>query len=447
MDTSLFSLDDYSKMILKGQEDSTNHPEKWENKHFTLGYENSYFDGETLHLHLYGTMYLNTCQYNCWIAYDKNGVPIRFKLDTMKNMNAIFANTNGTGLSWTFTGEDVPNSNPNVLSHMILPQTTEMATAFQSCDVSRIRLQNDIVVQTRHAFSHCPKLFDFSITTSNPKIKPLSKVVSARGMINSYTAPNLERVKNRYKISGLKNTEWKNTDPRYYAEWCNIVENACRDNKTLFEKYKNEKDTSKWKTNCWKPALDKLANREETFCYDMDELREANFMLLSFSRVSDSGKTWADEDNGDIGSNKWYTITDSIYPYSTNQPLVLNNERILDFKKIEVRTPKLLSGVGMFWNRPLTVAEAEIFAESLRNLNEQVELNENDKTNFWVALGKNKSTLTYKEAFDTYISKDFDVKVINKITNKTYSDSTETNKINAFRNYISNYSHTYSPFR
>ena len=246
MDTSLLSLDDYSKMILKGQENSTNLPDKWENKHFTLGYENSYFDGETLHLHLYGTMYLNTCQYNCWIAYDKNGVPIRFKLDTMRNMNALFANTNGSGLSWTFTGEDVPNSNAGGDSHMILPQTTQIGTAFQSCDVSRIRLQNDVIVQTRHAFTHCPKLFDFSITTSNPKkIKPLSKVVSARGMINSITAPNLERVKNRYKISGLKNDDYKKADgkadgkqyvdPRYYAEWCDIVENACEANKTLFE--------------------------------------------------------------------------------------------------------------------------------------------------------------------------------------------------------------------
>jgi len=54
-------------------------------------------------------------------------------------------------------------------------------------------------------------------------------------MFNSITAPNLERVKNRYKIHGLKNDKWSNTDPRYYAEWCNIVENACKDNKTLFE--------------------------------------------------------------------------------------------------------------------------------------------------------------------------------------------------------------------
>ena len=148
MDSSLDSLDDYSKMVLKGEDAIQNLPTYWENendakdvpRHFTLGYEKSYFDGEKLHLHLYGTMYLNTCQYNCWIAYDKNGVPIRFKLDTMKDMNTLFANTNGSGLSWTFTGEDVPNSSPDVDSHMFLPQTTQMRAAFQSSDVSRIRL-------------------------------------------------------------------------------------------------------------------------------------------------------------------------------------------------------------------------------------------------------------------------------------------------------------------
>lgn len=463
MDSSLDSLDDYSKMILNGYE--SNKPDKWENKHFTLGYENSKFDGETLHLHLYGTMYLNTCQYNCWIAYDKNGVPIRFKLDTMKDMNTLFANTNGSGLSWTFTGEDVPNSSPDVDSHMFLPQTTQMRAAFQSSDVSRIRLQNDILIETRHSFTHCTKLFDFSITTSNPKeIKPLSKVISARGMFNSITAPNLERVKNRYKINGLKDDKWSNTDPRYYAEWCNIIENACKDNKTLFETNKKVTDTSTWKKNCWKPALEKLANREETFCYDMDELREANFMFQSNSRVWDSGKTWPDEKNIDdviVGSKKWYNITDTIYPYSTGQPLVLNEERLLDFKKIEVRTPKLLSGVGMFWNRPLTVEEADIFAESLRDLNEQVELNEDVKTKFWDKLGVNQSTLSYKEAFETYINghkiydealekyitKELDVKVINDILGKKYPNSTETDRINAFRNYISNYGHSSSPFR
>jgi hypothetical protein len=148
MDSTLDSLPEYSKMLLKGQNKIQNLPTYWkeedkekdDSRHFTNGYENSKFDGETLHLHLYGTMYLNTCQYNCWIAYDKNGVPIRFKLNTMRNMNALFANTNGSGLSWTFTGENVPNSNEDGDSHMFLPQTTQMATAFQSCDVSRIRL-------------------------------------------------------------------------------------------------------------------------------------------------------------------------------------------------------------------------------------------------------------------------------------------------------------------
>lgn len=196
--------------------------------------------------------------------------------------------------------------------------------------------------------------------------------------------------------------------------------------------------------------MDKLANIEETFCYDMDELREANFMFQSNSRVWDSGKTWPDEKNIDdviVGSNKWYNITDGIYPYSTGQPLVLNEERLLDFKKIEVRTPKLLSGVGMFWNRPLTVEEADIFAESLRDLNEQVELNEDVKTKFWDKLGVNQSTLSYKEAFETYMSEEFDVKVINDILGKKYPNSTETDRINAFRNYISNYGHSSSPFR
>ena len=196
--------------------------------------------------------------------------------------------------------------------------------------------------------------------------------------------------------------------------------------------------------------MDNLANREETFCYDMDELREANFMFQSNSRVWDSGKTWPDENNVDdviVGSKKWYNITDTIYPYSAGQPLVLNEERLLDFKKIEVRTPKLLSGVGMFWNRPLTVEEADIFAESLRDLNEQVELNEDVKTKFWDKLGVNQSTLSYKEAFETYMSEEFDVKVINDILGKKYPNSTETDRINAFRNYISNYGHSSSPFR
>lgn len=468
-DTSLSSLDDYSKMLLKGQDAIQNLPTYWENendaedvpRHFTLGYEKSSFDGETLHLHLYGTMYLNTCQYNCWIAYDKYGVPIRFKLDTMRNMNNLFANTNGTCFSWTFTGEDVPNSDGDGDSYMILPNTTKISASFQGSDVSRIRLQNDIVVQAHQAFTHCPKLFDLSITSSNPKeIKPLSKVILARAMVGSYTAPNLERVKNRYKIHGLKNNNYKKgvggaydgkqyVDPRYYAEWCNIVENACDANKTLFEKYKTVEDTSEWKKNCWQPALENLENRNENFCYDMLELREANFMLPSFTRVEETTATWADEDNDNVtvGSNKKYSVSDNSYLYSNNQPLILKDERTLDFKKIEIRTPKLLSGVGMFWNRPLTVSEAEIFAESLRDLNEEVDLNENNKTNFWAALGENKSTLTYKEAFETYMSEDFDVKVINKIANKNYSDSTETNKINAFRNYISNSGHSCSPFR
>jgi hypothetical protein len=308
------------------------------------------------------------------------------------------------------------------------------------------------LVQTRHAFTHCPKLFDFSITTSNPKeIKPLSKVISARGMFNSYTAPNLERVKNRYKISGLTNNNWGKTDPRYYAEWCNIVENACEANKTLFEDNKG-KDISTWKTDCWQPALKNLENRNENFCYDMDELREANFMLQGFSRVSEiAGVVWEDEKNKDdviVGSNKKYNISDNIYQYSTNQQLVLSDKRKLDFKKIEVRTPKLLSGVGMFWNRPLTVEEADIFAESLRDLTkEEVELNETDKTNFWAALGENKSTLTYIEAFEKYMSEDFNVNVINNITGKNYPNSTETDRINAFKNYISNQWHSCSPFR
>ena len=172
-------------------------------------------------------------------------------------------------------------------------------------------------------------------------------------------------------------------------------------------------------------------------------------MLPSFTRVEETTATWADEDNDNVtvGSKKKYSVSDNSYLYSNNQPLILKDERKLDFKKIEIRTPKLLSGVGMFWNRPLTVAEAEIFAESLRDLNEEVDLNENNKTNFWAALGVNKSTLTYKEAFETYMSEDFDVKVINKIANKNYSDSTETNKIVAFRNYISNTGHSCSPFR
>ena len=55
-------------------------------------------------------------------------------------------------------------------------------------------------------------MFEFDVTTSNPSyIEPLSNVVNARGMIGGYTFPNLERVKTRYKQSGLKDNNYIKT--------------------------------------------------------------------------------------------------------------------------------------------------------------------------------------------------------------------------------------------
>ena len=116
LDESLKSSNGY--ILLKH---SSNKYNPWDKKHFTNGYENSSFTNNALQLHLYGTIYLNTCQYNSWIAYDKFGVPIRFQLSKMSNMNAIFANTSGTGFSFVFA--DTSNG---TIKHLELSNTINL---------------------------------------------------------------------------------------------------------------------------------------------------------------------------------------------------------------------------------------------------------------------------------------------------------------------------------
>ena len=70
----------------------------------------------------------------------------------------------------------------------------------------------------------------------------------------------------------------------------------------------------------------------------------------------------------------------------------------------------------MFWNRPLKVDEVKYFADSLRDLTkDQVELDTDVIKNLWRAYNNNntdKSTMTYKEAFDMFIDDAFTVDTI-----------------------------------
>ena len=39
------------------------------------------YDEGKLDIHLYSTISINTCNYKCWISYNKFGVPYKFELD------------------------------------------------------------------------------------------------------------------------------------------------------------------------------------------------------------------------------------------------------------------------------------------------------------------------------------------------------------------------------
>lgn len=446
LDKSLKSSNGY--ILLKHSDHQDNSYTKWEDKHFTNGYEYSSFTNNALQLHLYGTIYLNTCQYNSWIAYDKFGVPIRFQLSKMSDMNALFANTSGTGFSFVFAD----TSDGSTVKPLKLTNTTNLAAALQNSDCSMFKIQNDICTNSSHVVSHCKKMFEFDVTTSNPNyVESLSNVVLARGMIGGYTFPNLERVKTRYKQIGLKDNNYSNKDPRYYAEWCEIIKNAHPKNKELFNNYNKEQDTNNWKTKVWIPALDNLKDRQRNFNYNMSQLLNGIFMMTNYTTLTKTDDTWPDETGGEdtVGSNTKYKFLEAFYEYSYGRELTLTNTRPLDFEQIYIKTPKLLSGVGMFWNRPLKVDEVKYFADSLRDLTkDQVELDTDVIKKLWTAYdGSDKSTMTYKEAFDMFIDDAFTVDTIKDYGNISvetrYND--QKNKILTYRNFI-DYT-IYSPFK
>lgn len=316
-------------------------------------YLNSYYDGKKIHIDLHGEINYQSCNYDCWVKYDAWGCPIEFNLERMGDFNSFFGNSRVDERRWNFTSYN----SDNAAQPIYMPYCSSFSGTFLGSNVSRIIIDNTNCVSITNLLSDSYNVYDFKVIDSIND-KPLSNVVKA-GRAFTRCRHGINSVRDKLKKECIDtnqiNAKYGDSDPRYYPLWYELVKNADKHMQASTKEGKALVDEFDEKV---------MPTTTNTFVYNMTNLREANMMFHVWEHWTDDG-VWADDEKPKL------KITDKYYSYN-NGTITLNETRKHDFDKVEITAPNLRSGVGMFYNYPLKVSEARIFAESLPNLNNTI---------------------------------------------------------------------------
>ena len=402
---------------------SSDLPDNWghNEKHFndiqiTPCYFN--YDEGKLDIHLYSTIYVNSCNYKCWISYNKFGVPQKFNLNDMQNCSNMFGNTSSISLAWPLISDKDNNYYVRLESAKYLQNMCHASTC------SRLKVRNDITENINSILTNVNKCFEFDIRketeTINEQSDALENVITARHTFMG-CHPSLDGVLSRYMNSGIKNYNYNSNDLRQFAEAQQILVSACPENKDLYENNKNKTlSADEWKTEFWDKAKQNIKDYYNTnFNYNMNKLRNAESMFYKRTLHIKSSSTWPDE-----------TLNYTVEQIKTNN-FQLQKRRTCDFDEIKIAAPKLISAPMMFWNRPLKIDEAQFFADNLQNLNdESMEFSNSNIQMFYQAM-TGKTSPSIREVFDD-VMKLYTYDKIYKVYKEDYNEDTKQTDINYY---------------
>lgn len=256
----------------------------------------SFFENGWLTMEYTITLLICSCDYSCFIGYNKHGLPIKFELSALENASSLFSDTVGVGMPWVFENEDGSAINMN---------TKSMNSICHNSRCASFKVKNSAVRDLTSAFSFCPKLLNIKFESSTEDVDNVLKaVIKSRHMFMD-TYPNSENM----KFIGYSQDEIKQ-----------VVEMA--------------------------------GQTKASFVYSMDSLRNAESMFYKRYNVFK-------KDDNTLGRKN-----------INENNLNFNKERLCDFEEIKIQTPSLVSAPMMFWNRPLTVDEANVFIDALPDVTE-----------------------------------------------------------------------------
>ena len=341
---------------------------------------NSKYDGDKLFIDLHATINYQSCKYDCWVKYDAWNCPVEYSLARMGNFSNFFGDSDNGERIWNFTSYD----ENGYAVPVEMPSCTSFGNSFLAARVGRVQIDNTNN-GSLSSFTPCNyRLYDLKFIDSIGG-KPLSKTVISKFAF-CRTHHGIDYTRDYCKRS-MTDSNYTITDPRYYPIWYEMIKYADLNMQKASEKGKALVD---------KFNAEVIPTTTNTFKYEMTDLRNANLMFLQWEvwgQDFQSSDKWPDDQTPKIGRlDRYYDE----YNPTVSERFKLNETRRYDFDEIELKTPNLRSGVGMFYNYPLKVSEAKIFADSLPDLTIP-HANENDiKTISYTSKVDNKEkTVTF----------------------------------------------------
>ena len=179
---------------------NTSLPVNWGNsgKHFTneielKACEFDYNSGK-LDIHLYSTIYINTCDYSCWISYDKYGVPNKIELGDMIDCSNAFSDSNSTILPWALIDKSDSDSSGGLFAKFEGVQKATSMCHASRC--SRFKVNSEILENMTSIASHTTNMFEFDVKTGRESNKLNASVAASEVDANkeAYMSDSLTNV-------------------------------------------------------------------------------------------------------------------------------------------------------------------------------------------------------------------------------------------------------------